>query len=80
MARKKKSTTISKKNKLENVLRTTQIKLANIANKLGTNVDELLASYGDAQTIIEKFDSGSLSLLTEEEEEEEEEESIDDEQ
>ena len=72
MARKKKNTTATARKKVdaEVVLRTTQIKLAEIANRLGTNIDELLQSYGDAQTIIEKFDTGSLMLLNEDDDEE----------
>jgi len=45
---------------------TVQARLAQIAAKLGTTVDELLESYGDAQTVIERFDSGSIQLLSEE--------------
>lgn len=49
--------------------RTEQIRLADIASKLGTNVNDLLESYGDPKTIIDKFDSGDLRLIVEEDEE-----------
>lgn len=65
--RKKRSTAPKKPRPVEITPRTIQIRLANIARKLGTTVPELLESYGDAETIIEKFDSGNLSLLVEEE-------------
>lgn len=65
MAKKKKKASSSKKRPVETTSRTTQIKLVDIARKLGSTVSELLESYGDAETIIEKFDSGSLSLLVE---------------
>jgi hypothetical protein len=71
MARKKKAPANTKTRKKTNDggdFRTTQIKLLHIARKLGTSVEELMESYGDAQTIIEKFDSGPLTLLTEDEE------------
>lgn len=63
MAKKKKRPT--RERVIEPTPRTVQIQLSNIAKKLGTTVPELLESYGDAQTIIEKFDSGDLALLTE---------------
>lgn len=66
MAKKRKKKTTSKPRPIETTSRTTQIRLVNIARKLGTSVPALLESYGDAETIIEKFDTGSLSLLTEE--------------
>jgi hypothetical protein len=65
MAKRKKKVSSTKKRPVEATSRTTQIKLADIARKLGSTVSELLESYGDAETIIEKFDSGSLSLLVE---------------
>jgi len=70
MAKKKKKRKAPsiKKRPTETTSRTTQIRLANIARKLGTTVPALLESYGDAETIIEKFDSGNLSLLVEDEE------------
>jgi hypothetical protein len=43
-----------------------QARLEQIANKLGTSVTDLLESYGDAQTVIERFDSGNIQLLSEE--------------
>jgi hypothetical protein len=49
------------------VSRAIQIRLAQIAQKLGTTTTDLLEQYGDARTIIEKFDSGSLQLLVEQE-------------
>ena len=45
----------------------TQIKLEEIAERLGSNVYTLLEQYGDAKTIIEKFEKGELQLLNEEE-------------
>ena len=74
--RKKKPTTNKKARPVEATPRTMQIRLANIARKLGTNVPDLLESYGDADTIIEKFDTGSLSLLTEDEIDSTEDESV----
>lgn len=65
MAKRKKRKTPAKQRPVEETSRTTQIKLANIARKLGTSVPALLESYGDAATVIEKFDTGSLSLLVE---------------
>jgi hypothetical protein len=49
------------------VSRAIQIRLAQIAQKLGTTTIELLEQYGDARTVIEKFDSGNLQLLVERE-------------
>jgi len=69
MARKKKNTVKIKTRPItEGDFRTTQIKLLRIAKKLGSSVEELLESYGDAQTVIEKFDSGALTLLSEDQE------------
>lgn len=49
------------------VSRAIQIRLAQIAQKLGTTTTDLLEQYGDARTVIEKFDSGNLQLLVEQE-------------
>jgi hypothetical protein len=49
----------------ENVSRTTQIKLNEIANKLGTTVEKLMESYNDPKEVIKKYESGELKLLTE---------------
>ena len=67
MARKKR---VMRKEKIRTMpndgdFRTTQIKLLRIAKKLGSSVEELIESYGDAKTVIDKFDSGALSLITE---------------
>lgn len=66
MGRKKKAV-VEKKTpeEIEEISRTVQIRLSEIARKLGTTVTALLESYGDPKTVIEKFDSGSLSLLME---------------
>jgi hypothetical protein len=37
-----------------------------IANKLGTTVDQLLAEYGDADIVVEMYKAGTLKLLSEE--------------
>lgn len=55
MARKKK----------QKVDRNTQIKLQEIAERLGTRVDTLLEEHGDPKTVIEKYESGELMLLNE---------------
>ncbi len=65
MAKKKKKVSMKKPRPIKETDRTTQIRLSNIARKLGTTVPVLLESYGDPKIIIEKFDSGDLSLLTE---------------
>jgi len=70
MAKKKRRVSPIKKRPIEITSRTTQIRLANIARKLGTTIPALLESYGDAETVIEKFDSGNLSLLVEDDDEE----------
>jgi hypothetical protein len=41
------------------------ILLMEIASKLGTTVDQLLAEYGDSTTIIEMYNNGKLRLLSE---------------
>lgn len=48
----------------ENIL---QIRLEEIAERLGSSVNTLLEQYGNAQTVIEKFEKGELQLLNEEE-------------
>jgi hypothetical protein len=71
--KKKKSTKRAPKKRVSNeASRSVQIRLNAIAHKLGTTVPDLLESYGDAETVIEKFDSGNLSLLVEDEPVEEE--------
>jgi hypothetical protein len=42
-----------------------RIQLEEIADQLGTTVVDLLAIYGDAQIVLEKFEAGELKLLTE---------------
>jgi hypothetical protein len=37
--------------------------LEEIAEKLGTTIENLLEEYGDEETVIEKFNSGELKLL-----------------
>lgn len=49
----------------ENVSRTKQIKIDEIANKLGTTVEKLLEEYKNPDAIIKKFESGELRLLSE---------------
>lgn len=68
MSRGKKKTLIDPVT-ANNVERSIQIKLSEIAKRLGTTVPSLLESYGDAETVIEKFDSGRLQLLNEEDSE-----------
>jgi hypothetical protein len=67
MSRKKKTLEGKTPDEKEEASRNVQLRLEEIARKLGTSVSELLESYGDAKTIIEKFDSGSVSLLMERE-------------
>lgn len=67
MAKKTKKVPMKKPRTIEPTDRTVQIRLSNIARKLGTTVPVLLESYGDARSIIEKFDAGNLILLTEDE-------------
>lgn len=38
-------------------------KLEEIANQLGTTVQQLLENHGTPQQIIEKFNSGTLRIL-----------------
>jgi len=64
MSRKKRSVEKTLEEK-EEISRTIQIRLVEIARRLGTTVNDLLESYGDPKTIIEKFDSGNISLLVE---------------
>lgn len=56
-----------KKNSNENTIpRNLEIKLDEIASRLGTTVNDLLESYGDdPQLIIEKFDTGKLRMINE---------------
>jgi hypothetical protein len=67
MSRKKRAVEAMSTEEKEEASRNVQLRLEEIARKLGTSVSDLLESYGDAQTIIEKFDSGNISLLIERE-------------
>jgi hypothetical protein len=52
-----------KRKKAQEVDRTLQIKLQNIAEQLGTNVTQLIEEHGDPETVIEKYNNGELQLL-----------------
>jgi hypothetical protein len=41
------------------------ILITEIADKLGTTVEQLLNEYGDAETVIEMYNTGKLRLLSE---------------
>lgn len=56
---------MSKKRPVENVSRSTQIKLGEIAGKLGTTIEKLMESYNDPKEVIEKYEKGELQLLNE---------------
>lgn len=59
MAKKKDS---KKKQEMD---RSIQIKLQEIASRLGTSVDMLVESHGDPETIVSKYEAGELQLLNE---------------
>lgn len=66
MAKRKKKIKLEKTERPAKIAtRTTQIRLREIAKKLGTTVPSLLESYNSPEEIIEKYDSGELTLLTE---------------
>lgn len=52
-----------KKKKAQEVDRSLQIKLQNIAEQLGTNVTQLIEEHGDPETVVEKYNNGELQLL-----------------
>lgn len=54
-----------RKKKTEEISRTAQIKLNEIASKLGTTISMLVETYGEPEKIIEDFESGKLQLLNE---------------
>jgi hypothetical protein len=56
---------MAKKKKREEVDRSTQIKLQEIASILGTRIETLLEEYGDPKTIVEKYERGEIQLLNE---------------
>ena len=69
MARRKKTAIVQELPPKPEVSRTVQIRLAEIARKLGTSVSSLIEDYGSPEVVIERFDSGSLQLLNEEDSE-----------
>ena len=56
---------MAKRRPKENVSRTEQVKLNEIANKLGTTIEKLMESYKNPSEIISKYESGELKLLNE---------------
>ena len=60
MPRKKK-----KSQKKQEMDRSLQVKLSEIASRLGTSVDMLVEQHGDPETVVEKWESGELQLLNE---------------
>lgn len=56
---------MAKRKKRQELDRSTQIKLQEIASKLGTKIESLLEEYGDPQTIVEKYEKGEIQLLNE---------------
>lgn len=60
MARKAK-----KSKKKQEMDRSLQVKLSEIASRLGTSVDLLVEQHGDPETVVKKWESGELQLLNE---------------
>lgn len=54
-----------KEQKRQEVDRSLQVKLSEIASRLGTSVDLLVEQHGDPETVVEKWESGELQLLNE---------------